>query len=178
MLLTRKGIKMRNNYLLRRIGIFVLAVLLLPGMAMLNSASVQAQGHGGGGHGGGGMGHGGGGFHGGGFHAHDRGFRNRGFIGPRFGFGFGYPYDYYDYPYGYYGYSSKYVFANDADAKNQGYQDGLKTGSDDQRRGQSYDPERSHFFKDADSGNYPGAYREGFSSGYQAGYPSGTRQAR
>jgi hypothetical protein len=169
---TNKGIKMSNNHLLHKIGAFILAALLLPGMAMLDSASVQAQGRGG---------HGGGGFHGGGFHGggfHDRGFHghDRVFIGP--GFGFGYPYWYYDY-YGYpYGYSSKYVFGTAADAKNQGYQDGLKTGSSDERKHQSYDPERSHYFRDAGFGNYADAYREGFASGYQAGYPGGTRQAR
>jgi len=94
---------------------------------------------------------------------HGGGFRGSVFIGPRFGYGYGY----YGYPYRY---SSQYVFASTGDAENQGYQDGLKTGSSDARRGQSYDPERSHYFKDSGFGNFGDAYREGFSSGYSDGF--------
>jgi hypothetical protein len=94
---------MSNYRLPRRIGAFILAALLLSGIAMLNSASVQAQGRFHGGFHGGGF-HGGfrGGFHGGEFHDRDfhGGFRSRIFIGPRFRYG--YPYGYY--PYGYYPY--------------------------------------------------------------------------
>jgi hypothetical protein len=174
-LLRRRQI-MKGKYLLRRIGGSVLAASLLFGVAIMSSRDVQAQ-RGGGFHGGAGF-HSGGGFHGG-FHDrgfHDRGFNDRGFhggfhtrvfIGP--GFGWGYPYGYYGYPYGY---SSQYVFGDSVAADNQGYQDGLETGSSDARRGQSYDPERSHYFKDAGFGNFAEDYREGFTRGYSDGFHS------
>ena len=104
-----------------------------------------------------------GGFHGGGFHT-------RVFISPRFG---GYPYWYgYRYGYPYYGYNGRYVFGDNVGADSQGYHDGLKTGEDDARNGRSYDPERSHYFKDAGFGNFAGAYREGFERGYSDGFRS------
>ena len=76
---------MNGKNLIRRIGGFVLAALLLVSVGMMSSSAVEARGRGG---------FHGGGFHGGGFHH-----------GPRFGFGVGYPYGYpaYPYPYGYYG---------------------------------------------------------------------------
>jgi flagellar biosynthesis/type III secretory pathway protein FliH len=61
----------------------------------------------------------------------------------------------------------------------QGYQDGLYTGANDGRRGQSYDPERSHFYQHGASGfravfgspeTYKEGYRDGFTSGYDEGY--------
>jgi hypothetical protein len=70
-------------------------------------------------------------------------------------------------------------------ALNQGYQDGIFTGSRDAQRGQNYDPQRSHFYRNGhgDNGNYGGygryggnryqnqqAYRDGFLRGYQEGY--------
>ncbi|HEV7798769.1 MAG TPA: hypothetical protein VGO73_11465, partial [Pyrinomonadaceae bacterium] len=59
-------------------------------------------------------------------------------------------------------------------AVNQGYQDGLYTGSSDAQRGQSYNPQRSHFYKDGNSGynngQYMQAYRQGFLQGYQQGF--------
>ena len=147
---------MNKKNLLKRIGGVVLAVSLLFGVAIMSSSSVQAQR---------------GGFHGGGFHGggfHGGGFRSRVFIGPRFGFGYyGYPYGYYGYPYGYY---SQYIFGDSEAADSQGYHDGLKTGASDARRGQSFDPERSHYFKDSGFGNFAGDYREGFSRGYSAGF--------
>ena len=51
-------------------------------------------------------------------------------------------------------------------AMNQGYQNGLNTGASDAQRGQSYSPQRSHFYKDASSQ----AFREGFVRGYDEGY--------
>lgn len=51
-------------------------------------------------------------------------------------------------------------------AVNQGYQDGLYTGSNDARRRQRYNPQRSHFYKDANTQGY----RQGFLRGYQQGY--------
>jgi hypothetical protein len=132
---------MDRKNLLRRIGGFVLGASLVFGVATMSSSAVQAQR----------------GFHG--------GFRSRVFIGPRFWYG--YPYGYYGYPYGYY---SQYVFSSSEAADTRGYQDGLKTGSNDARRGQSYDPERSHYFKDAGFGNFAEDYREGFSDGYSDGF--------
>jgi hypothetical protein len=63
-------------------------------------------------------------------------------------------------------------------AINQGYQDGLYTGSSDAQRRQSYNPQRSHFYRDGHgSGGYYGggygyqqAYRDGFLRGYNEGY--------
>ena len=68
-------------------------------------------------------------------------------------------------------------------AANQGYQDGLYTGSNDAQRGQSYNPQRSHFYRNG-HGNYGGygnngrygnrsdqqAYRDGFLRGYDEGF--------
>ena len=153
---------MNKKNLLKRIGGVVLGASLLFGVAMMSSSTVQAQRggfHGGGFHGGG--------FHGGGFRG--GGFHSRVFIGPRFGFGYyGYPYGYYPY----YGYYSQYIFGDSEAADSQGYHDGLKTGASDARRGQNFDPERSHYFKDAGFGNFAGDYREGFSRGYSEGFRS------
>jgi hypothetical protein len=89
---------------------------------------------------------------------------------PRFHGGFGfYPYPY---PYPYYGYYNNYVFGSSESAYDQGYRDGLKTGENDARRRQSYDPERSHYFRDAGFGNYAGEYRDGFDHGYENGFRS------
>ena len=64
-------------------------------------------------------------------------------------------------------------------AINQGYQDGLYTGSSDAQRGQNYNPQRSHFYRNGhgDNGNYgyggyqfQQAYRDGFLRGYDAGF--------
>ena len=85
------------------------------------------------------------------------------------------PFRPYGYPYGYpgrYSYYSQYVFSSSEAAENQGYHDGLKTGSSDARRGQSYNSERSHYFQDAGFGNFAEAYREGFSRGYRDGFES------
>jgi hypothetical protein len=49
---------------------------------------------------------------------------------------------------------------------NQGYQAGVNTGASDAQRGQSYNPQRSHYFKDASSQ----AFRNGFVRGYDAGF--------
>jgi hypothetical protein len=156
---------MKRKNSLRRIGGFVLAISLLFGVATVSGTAVQAQGrfHGGGFHGGG--------FHSGGFHGGFHG-RSRVIISPRFGFGYPYRYygyGYYGYPYGYY---SQYVFGDSQAADAQGYEDGLKTGSSDARRGQSFDPERSHYFKDAGFGNFAEDYRQGFMRGYNNGFHS------
>jgi hypothetical protein len=62
------------------------------------------------------------------------------------------------------------VFGDSVAADSQGYHDGLKTGADDASHGRSFDPERSHYFKDAGFGNFPEDYREGFDRGYSAGF--------
>ena len=51
-------------------------------------------------------------------------------------------------------------------ALNQGYQAGVQTGASDAQRGQSYSPQRSHYYKDANSQ----AFRDGFVRGYDAGF--------
>ena len=66
-------------------------------------------------------------------------------------------------------------------AINQGVQDGLYTGSRDAQRGQSYDPQRSHFYRNGHGDNggygrygnsyqYAQAYRQGFLRGYDQGF--------
>jgi len=64
-------------------------------------------------------------------------------------------------------------------AMNQGYQEGIYTGSSDAQRGQSYNPQRSHFYRNGhgDNGGYygngyqnPQAYRSGFLRGYDEGF--------
>jgi hypothetical protein len=64
----------------------------------------------------------------------------------------------------------QYVFDNSYEAYRQGYDDGLKTGRSDGNKNKSYDPERSHYFKDSGFGNFAEAYRSGFTDGYRAGY--------
>ena len=146
---------MKRKFLVRGIGGLILSALLIFAVSVGSATTANAQrGF-----------HGGfrGGFHGGGFHT-------RVFIGPRFGWGYGpyyYGYGPYAYPYGYYG---KYVFGDSQAADSQGYEDGLKTGTDDARHGRSFDPERSHYFKDAGFGNFAQDYREGFDRGYSDGF--------
>jgi len=64
-------------------------------------------------------------------------------------------------------------------AQSRGYQDGLYTGTNDAQKRQSYNPQRSHYYKDASEGysssygnrsGYRQAYRDGFLRGYQEGY--------
>jgi hypothetical protein len=66
-------------------------------------------------------------------------------------------------------------------AYQQGYQDGIYTGQNDGQRGQSYNPQRSHFYRNGhgDSGGFgrygnsyqfQQAYRQGFTQGYNEGY--------
>ena len=140
---------MKGQYLLRGMRNLILGVLLILGVTVMSSNVVNAQrrfdGR----------------FHGGGF-------RTRVFIGPTFG----YPY-WYGYPYGYvYGYDGRYVFGDSVGADSQGYHDGLKTGEADARHGRRYDPERSHYFRNAGFGNFAAAYREGFDRGYSVGFRS------
>lgn len=66
-------------------------------------------------------------------------------------------------------------------ALNQGFQDGLYTGSSDAQRGQNYNPQRSHFYRNGHGNNggyggygnnyqYQQAYRNGFLQGYDQGF--------
>ena len=80
---------------------------------------------------------------------------------------------------GYGGYGNVYQVA-----LSEGYQDGLYTGSNDAQRGQNYNPQRSHFYRNGhgdnggygNNGRYGGgyqyeqAYREGFLRGYDEGF--------
>lgn len=68
-------------------------------------------------------------------------------------------------------------------AYDHGYEDGLFTGANDAWRGQSFDPERSHFYKHGAGGFlsifggpgwYKAAYRDGFLRGYEEGYQNYT----
>ncbi len=54
----------------------------------------------------------------------------------------------------------------------QGYQQGLSTGSIDAQRRQSYSPERSRYYRNAPSQ----AFRQGFVRGYEQGYRQYARQ--
>lgn len=72
--------------------------------------------------------------------------------------------------YGTYGYQA---------ARDRGYQDGLQTGANDANRRQSYDPQRSHYYRNATDGYngsfgnkdaYRRAYRDAFVRGYDEGF--------
>ena len=80
-----------------------------------------------------------------------------------------------------YGRNSGYGNISQA-AVNQGFQDGIYTGSRDAQRGQSYNPQRSHFYRNGHGDNdysrrqarnsyqYEQAYRQGFVRGYDQGF--------
>ncbi len=89
------------------------------------------------------------------YHRNDQYRRNRGY-GNNGGYG----------GYGGYGNASQI-------ALNEGYQDGLYTGSSDAQRGQNYSPQRSHFYRNGhgDSGGYGGYYGNG--DHFQKAYPNG-----
>jgi hypothetical protein len=136
---------MRSKSLLRRFGGLLLAASLVGGMTMVSTTTAQAQ------------------------HRVHRVHRRVIIVRPirpfpRFGrFG---PYR----PFDRYPYYSQYVFSGPQAAESQGYHDGLKTGSKDAHKGKSYNPERSHYFHDAGSGNFGEAYRYGFLRGYRDGF--------
>ena len=69
---------------------------------------------------------------------------------------------------------SHYVFDNSDKAINQAYKDGFKTGKDDGKKAKSYNPQRSHYYKEAGFGNFAEVYRSGFMRGYQSGYRMGS----
>ena len=64
-------------------------------------------------------------------------------------------------------------------AREQGYRNGLSTGAADAQRGQSYSPQRSHFWKNGtdgyssrygNRGQYKQVFRDAFVQGYRQGY--------
>lgn len=148
---------MTGKYL-RRIGGLIFAALLLAGIALVSPSEAEAQGR-----------------------------RRVIIVRPNpyriyrpFGFGhswWGYPYGPYRWgydpwsPYG--SYYRRYVFDNSEEAANQAYKDGYKTGKDDGKKAKSYNPQRSHYYKEAGFGNFAEVYRSGFSHGYEEGYRVG-----
>jgi len=85
----------------------------------------------------------------------DRDYRNRDYRNGRNGYGYGYE-----------------------NARQQGYSYGMNVGAADAQRGQSYNPQRSHYWKDASAG-YNGSYgnrsqyRQMFRSAFEQGYRDG-----
>jgi hypothetical protein len=134
--------------LFSRIGVLILALLLLPALGVLSSTTAQAQRR----------------------VVVVRTYRPiyRPFYDPWWGYRrWGYD-PYFDY-YSRYGH---YVFRSSESALNQGYQDGIKTGQGDAKHRRSYDPQRSHYFQEAGFGNFGEVYRQGFVRGYADGYRS------
>src|SRR5690349_20409228 len=148
---------MKGKYL-RKIGGLALSVLMLFGIGFLSSSDAQAQSR-----------------------------RRIVIVRPYYriyrpwGFGYrswwGYPYGWgYD-PWSPYGFRyGHYVFDNSEAAGTQAYKDGFKTGRDDGKKNKSYDPQRSHYFKEAGFGNFAEVYRSSFSRGYDEGYRVGNSQ--
>jgi len=91
-----------------------------------------------------------------------------------------YGYDPYDRNGGYDPYGRNGGYGNSYQiAQQQGYSYGLNTGASDAQRGQSYDPQRSHYYRNANDGynsrygnrgQYQQAFRQGFLQGYREGY--------
>ena len=76
--------------------------------------------------------------------------------------------------YGRGGYNNAYQIA-----RQQGYSNGLSTGAADAQRGQNYNPQRSHFWKNGSDGynssygnrgQYKQVFRDAFVQGYREGY--------
>ena len=136
---------MKGKYL-RRFGVFVLAVLLLPSAGiLLASMTVEAQRRG-------------------------RVIIVRPIVRPFRPWGWGYRgYDpYFDY----YSRYSHYVFDDSDKAYNQGFKDGTKTGRGDAKNDRTYNPQRSHYYQEAGFGNFGEVYRSGFLRGYEEGFRS------
>jgi len=73
-----------------------------------------------------------------------------------------------------YGYNNGYQIARE-----QGYRNGLSTGASDAQRNRSFDPQRSHFWKNGDDGyssrygnrgQFKQVFRDAFVQGYREGY--------
>jgi hypothetical protein len=149
---------MKGRYL-KRLGGFVLAALMLSGVAFMSASTAEAQN------------------------------RRRVLIVrtyPRFYRPFGYR-SWWGNPYGYnrWGYDPwspygsayrQYVFSNSDSASRNGYEQGFKTGKDDGKKAKSFSYERSHYYQEAGFGNFGEVYRSGFSRGYQEGYRLGSNE--
>ncbi len=70
----------------------------------------------------------------------------------------------------------QYVFSNSEKALAAGYKQGIKTGRDDGKKAKSFNPQRSHYYKEAGFGNFGEVYRSAFSRGYQEGFRLGTNE--
>ena len=145
---------MKGKYL-RKIGGLALTALMLFGIAFVSSTEAQAQ------------------------HRRRRVVIVRPYpyrIYRPFGFRhwWGYPWGY-D-PWGYNFRYNHYVFDNSDEAVEQAYKDGFKTGKSDGKKDKSYDPQRSHYFKEAGFGNFAEVYRNTFSRAYQDGYRAGSAE--
>jgi hypothetical protein len=73
--------------------------------------------------------------------------------------------------YGVYGRNGGYGNYGSQASINEGYQAGISTGASDAQRGQSYNPQRSHYYRNPPNsyGNQQG-FRQGFVRGYAEGY--------
>jgi hypothetical protein len=140
---------MKGKYL-RRFGGLIFAILMIAGVAFVSPSTTQAQ-------------------------------RRRIVIVRPYPYRFHSPWGYRGWgynpwsPYG--SYYSQYVFDNGEEAARDGYKDGFKTGKDDGKKNKSFDPERSHYFREAGFGNFAEAYRSAFSRGYNEGYRDGSNRA-
>ena len=153
-----------NGKYLRRIGGLALSALMLFGVAFVSTSEAQAQTQ------------------------QNQVQQRRRVIVRRYPYriyrpwGFGYR-NWWGYPYGYgWGYDpwsahafryNHYVFDDSEEAVEQGRKDGFKTGKDDGKKDKSYNPQRSHYFKEAGFGNFAEVYRPAFERGYEEGYRAG-----
>lgn len=143
---------MKGKYL-RRIGGLAFSALMLFGIAFVSTSEVQAQ-----------------------TKARKRVVIVRPIYRP-FGWGYrnwwgnpyGWGYDPWSYGFRY----NRYVFDNSEEAVERAHKDGFKTGKDDGKKDKSYNPQRSHYFKEAGFGNFGEVYRSAFSRGYEEGYRVG-----
>ena len=78
----------------------------------------------------------------------------------------------YDPYFDYYSRYGEYIFSSSDAAYGHGYKDGLKTGAGDAKHRRNYDPQRSHYFQEANFGNFGEVHRSGFARGYADGFPS------
>jgi hypothetical protein len=149
---------MKGKYL-RRIGGLALTALMLVGIAFVSPSEAQAQ------------------------QQRRAGRRRVVIVRPYYRtyhpFGWGYR-NYWGYPYGWgydpWGYNFRYnhyVFDDSEEAVKQAHKDGFKTGKDDGKKDKSYNPQRSHYFKEAGFGNFGEVYRSAFTRGYEEGYRAG-----
>ena len=138
------------NYSNRKIGGYLLALFLLLGVTALTTSTAQAQYPGGYGQ-----------------NRDDRyrrdrddRYRNDRYRNDRYGRG---------------GYDNSFQIARE-----QGYRNGLATGASDAQRGQSFNPQRSHFWKNGtdgynssyggNRGQYKQVFRDAFVQGYREGF--------